>query len=121
MPSKKLEMPALQSLYFGDRDIVRLDIDFRRSEGRISFSSVRFDKPISAAGDPSPYELDKPVLVLVGLRSVATSPSSARPETIILQWSFESRSEGAVAEFLVIGDPQPVTLRFECAGLYLEA
>lgn len=114
MLDRKLEWMAFENVHFGDRDILHVGHDLRRAETRIVFSGAEF------RGGVSPEELKLPVLVLSGVRSWASLPTTARPETIVLKWKFTVVSGGFVAEFLVVGDPEPVTLRFECERLHME-
>lgn len=120
MPVQRIEGVALNDVSFGDRDLLQVVVDLRRAEARITFSGAA-QAVLSQSGGPTRVELERPVLVLNGVRCMATVPSTARPETIVLKWRLEQTSGGAVAEFLLVGDPEPVTLRFECEHLCLEA
>ena len=116
MPASTLTGSELDDAYFGDRDLLQVLLDLRRREGRVTFSSVAV-----AGGGGSRVELERPVLVLTGLRSITSAPSTSRPETIVLTWRLSSTSsDRATAEFTLIGDPEPVTVRFECEGIHLE-
>jgi hypothetical protein len=120
MRARNIEGLKLREVYFGDRDILRLDIDFRIGEARITFSGAAVPVCHGQVGASGCEEMVKPVLVLAGLRSVVTSPATARPETIVLRSEFAPIQGGYSAEFLVVGDPEPVTMRFECERLCLE-
>jgi hypothetical protein len=120
MPARTVEGAALNDVYLGDRDLLHVAVDLRRGEGRVTFSGAALTIT-SEGGGRSQVELERPVLVLTGLRSLATVPATSRPETIVLKWRFAMTSDASIAEFLVVGDPEPVTLRFECERLHLES
>ncbi|MEQ1502144.1 MAG: hypothetical protein ABMB14_07925 [Myxococcota bacterium] len=119
MHGEIMENVTLDDLYFGDRDLLQFSVDFLHSEGRLTFSGAA-RSVTSAAGEQSRVELSHPVLVLSGLRSFMTTPASARFEAIVLRWAFTPMPRGVVGEFLLVGDPEPVTLRFECERVQLE-
>lgn len=118
MLNSRIDGSALSQLYFGDRDLLEIAVDVGAAEARLTFSGARL--AVASAEGVVHLELARPVLVVTGLRSFGTHPASARAETIVLKWRLLHAAQTAVGEFMVVGNPEPVTLRFEGEGLHLE-
>ena len=115
MPDSKLSFAELDHIDLGDRDLQTVELDLVVGEARLRFSSVALLSP-----DGTRREVENPRLVIGGVRGVALAPASARPEAIVLRWAFKQTSLGYEVEVLVIGDPEPVTLRFEGTRVHME-
>ncbi len=115
MQNSTISFEELDGVDLGDRDLSCVKIDLVTGEARLLFSSALV---IRAGGTRE--EVANPTLVLKGMRSIATSPPSSRPESIVLRWRFSRTSSGFSAEVLVIGNPEPVTLKFEGSSIHME-
>ena len=121
MRDRRIDRAALEAVWFGDYDLQSVEINLRSAEARIAFSGAQLRLAQGEGGNMSTTELINPVLVLIGLRSFASHPPMARPETIVLGWAFGATSSGYLVEFMVVGDPEPVAVRFECDDMWLVA
>ena len=115
MPDRMLSFAELDHIDLGDRDLRVVELDLLVGEARLRFSSVSLLSP-----NGTRQVVENPRLVIGDVRGVALVPASARPEAIVLRWAFKQTSSGYEVEFLVIGDPEPVTLRFEGTRLHME-
>jgi hypothetical protein len=125
MPSNRksnciLDFQELDRLYLGDRELLRLSVDFLQGEARLDFDSAAMNTSSGPPETSSQVELEHPTLVLSGLQGFATSPAGTRAESIVLRWSFKASDDGVIVELLVIGDPEPVTLTLSCKTAWLE-
>lgn len=119
MPAGVVTGTELDRLYLGDRRLLGLHVDLVSGRAVLSIDTARLD-PAPPREWTGSVEVAEVSVVVNGVRAFRTEPRHARPDGTILRWSFDVSTSGATVMLYVVGDPEPVSVLLEGAGVRVE-